>query len=277
MAMDLATPPSPATPTSKRHSHSMSLDLSDLPALTQPTPPSNCLLITHLDAPEIFAAANLDSIRAALHTHAPLHTFAPLKSMRRIICTFFTVADAIAVRQVLDGETVLGSRVRVYFGTAVKIDVAEEERWLQAPKSSKMFFISPPPSPPMGWEMRDEGPPNKEVHAEDLAVALSQLHARPSADDALRQREDDRDQAMQVEGSGRSYPPRLQTRPRSGTGTVVYDPQEHGHSPLLPAIAVEDTSEGEAEGEVDGDVDGMEGVERKMVHTARPPVELMET
>jgi hypothetical protein len=242
----------------------MSIDLSDLPPLVQPSPPSNTLLITNLQAPEIFTAANLQSIQQAINDHAAIHTFSPLRSMRRIICTFYTVDDAITIRKVLDGESVLGSRVRVYFGQQTKIDIADEERYLQAPKSQKLFFISPPPSPPMGWEMRDEEPPNKEVHAEDLATALSKLHATPSPSDALME---------EVTPQGRRTPPRLVTRQRSGTGTVVYDPQDHGHSPDLPAIAVEDTSASP------GDMSPMEGVEngKKFVHTSRPPVELMES
>jgi len=242
----------------------MSLDLSDLPPLTQPSPPSNTLLITNLQAPEIFTAANLDSVQRAINEHAPIHAFSPLKSMRRIICTFFTTDDAVAIRKVLDGEEVLGSRVRVYFGQPTKINV--EDQHLQAPKSQKLFFISPPPSPPMGWEMRNEEPPNKEVHAEDLAAALSKLHARPAPDDALKQEDD-----CQQINSSVDYRPRLSTRQRSGTGTVVYDPQDHGHSPDLPAIAVQDTSESPP-----GDLSPMEGVERKCPHTSRPPVELME-
>jgi len=242
----------------------MSIDLSDLPPLVQPSPPSNTLLITGLNAPEIFASSNLESIRRAINEHAVIYTFSPLKSMRRIICTFVTIEDAINIRKVLDGETVLGNRVRVYFGQQVKIDITDEEKYLQAPKSQKLFFISPPPSPPMGWEMRDEEPPNKDVHAEDLAEALSKLHARPAPDAALHQ-------PVQIANGDLSAPLRVSTRQRSGTGTVVYDPQDHGHSPDLPAIAVEDTSVSP------GDMSPMEGVEKKFVHTSRPPVELMET
>lgn len=263
--MDMTTPPFSATSTpssfsAKRgHSPNMSLDLSDLPALSQPSPPSNTLLITNLNAPEIFTSANLESISQAINEHATIHTFAPLKSFRRIICTFYSAEDAVKIRQVLDGESVLGERIRVYFGAETKIEQGDQH--LQAPKSDKLFFISPPPSPPMGWEMRDEEPPNKEVHAEDLATALSRLQARPSADEAMLPEVDT------------SVPPTTRPgRQRSGTGTVVYDPEEQGHSPHLPAIAVEDTSETESP----GDMSPMEGVEKKFVHTSRPPVELME-
>lgn len=263
--MDMSTPPlsASASPSSfsahRRHSPSMSLDLSDLPPLSQPTPPSNTLLITNLNAPEIFASTNLESISQAINEHATIHTFAPLKSFRRIICTFYTVEDAVKIRQVLDGENVLGERIRVYFGAETKLDQGDQH--LHLPKSDKLFFISPPPSPPMGWEMRDEEPPNKEVHAEDLATALSKLQARPSADEAIRP-----ETYTPISPSSRLG------RPRSGTGTVVYDPEEQGHSPHLPAIAVEDTSETESP----GDMSPMEGVEKKFAHTSRPPVELME-
>lgn len=231
------------------------MNLSDLPPLSQPSPPSNTLLVTNLDAPEIFTAANLESIQRAINDHAPVHTFSPLKSFRRIIVSFHSVDDAIAIRQVLDGETVLGNRVRVYFGKETKINVGDQH--LHAPKSDKLFFISPPPSPPMGWEMRNEEPPNKDVHAEDLAAALSKLHARPAADDALRQ------------DAGGNQEPSI-VRQRSGS-TIVFDPSDHGHSPDLPAIAVEDTSDSPA------DLSPMEGIEKKFVHTSRPPVELMES
>lgn len=172
--------------------------------------------------------------------------------------SFYTVEDAISIRQVLDGEAVLGDRVRVYFGSETKIQ--QEDQHLQAPQSQKLFFISPPPSPPVGWEMRNEEPPNKEVHAEDLADALAKLHARPAADDALKEK-------MDVEQPEK---PAI-NRQRSGSSTVVYDPQEQGCSPDLPAIAVEDTTESPLP------LSPMEGVEKKFPHTARPPVELMES
>merc|ERR1712070_975203 len=247
MAMEISSPPTnPLSPSKRRHSPNMSIDLSDLPPLSQPTPPSNTLLITNLQALEIFTASNLESIQRAINEHAPIHSFAPLKSFRRIVCSFFSIDDAINIRRVLDAET--------------KIEM--EDQHLQAPESSKLFFISPPPSPPMGWEMRNEDPPNKEVHAEDLAVALSKLEAKPNATV---------EQKPEVE-STQERP--ITTRQRSGTGTLVYHPDDHGDSPDLPAIAVEDTSDSLQP--QDGDVSPMEGMEKKMIHTARPPVELME-
>ena len=173
--------------------------------------------------------------------------------------SFVTVEDAIKIRQILDGETVLDNRVRVYFGQETKMDPGDQH--LRAPPSQKQFFISPPPSPPMGWEMRNEGPPNREVHAEDLATALSKLHARNPAPDDWQDGTEQQPQGKTTFSGNRQ---------RSGSSTVVYDPQDHGHSPDLPAIAVEDTSA------TPDPLTPMEGVEKKFIHTARPPVELME-
>lgn len=116
----------------------------------------------------------------------------------------------------------------------------------------------------MGWEMKEEDAPNKIVHPEDLAAALARLHAHPHND---------------VLSPVDSEPNPIGRR-RSGTATIVYHPEDHGDSPNLPAIAVEDTTE--TPGIMTPDV--MEGVEGpiqsqkaqgKTVSTARPPVEFM--
>jgi hypothetical protein len=111
--------------------------------------------------------------------------------------------------------------------------------------------------------MRNEEPPNKEVHAEDLAHALARLHARnvqPLTPDMDFEKES-------------SFPG---SRERSGSTTIVYHPEDHGDSLALPAISVEDTTEEIVESPVDASP--MEGVQRTVpiLHTSRPPVELME-
>lgn len=155
----------------------------------------------------------------------------------------------------LDGSALFGHRVRVYFGEPTPIDPAPD-RHLQAPRAEKQFFISPPPSPPHGWESRDEEPPNKDVHADDLVHALERLSAR-------KQNVDD-------QWGDISSPPVNAIRSRSST--IVFRPQEHGRSPDLPAIAVDDfTDEPEDEQKLHEKLQSV----RPMIHTARPPVELM--
>lgn len=105
--------------------------------------------------------------------------------------------------------------------------------------------------------MRNEDPPNKEVHAEDLTAALAKLHARPDVPSPVT-----------PEGNPETSTKHSKNRNRSSS-LIVYDPQEHGRSPDLPAIAVEDTT--------DSPVDLSPVVEaRPIAHTMRPPVELIE-
>ncbi|KAL1648039.1 hypothetical protein SLS58_002364 [Diplodia intermedia] len=246
-----------------RRSPNFSIDLSDLPPLITPSPPSNTLLITNLQDASIFHPANLDTLRNLINSHASVHTWAPLRSFRRIVVSFFDIPAALTIKQKLDGETIMGDRVRVYFGTHTPLNPTDQH--LPLPKSDKLFFISPPPSPPHGWEVRNEDPPNKEVHAEDLAAALAKLHARA---DALPQSPVDSE--MDATKSPISPMADATRRQRSGSGVIVYHPDDHGDSPDLPAIAVEDTTVSP------GDMTPMEDVERPILaHTSRPPVELM--
>ncbi|RDW82277.1 hypothetical protein BP6252_03389 [Coleophoma cylindrospora] len=230
----------------------LSIDLSAIPPLVLPTPPSNTLLITNLQDAEIFRPDNLQTIKELVNSSAPIHSWAPLKSFRRIIVSFFDEDSAIRIKQILDGEEIMGERVKVYFGQPTSIEVKDEH--LNLPDAGKLFFISPPPSPPHGWEMKLEDAPNKLVHAEDLAEALAKLHHRPQTD---------------LPASPNSDGGNYSGRTRSGSCTTIYHPSEHGHSPNLPAIEVEDFTGANDMSPVDMD-------RPIMAHTSRPPVELME-
>jgi hypothetical protein len=157
----------------------------------------------------------------------------------------------------------MGCTPRIYFGEPTPLSVDEERRYLSAPKVGKVWFISPPPSPPVGWEGgREEGAPNKEVWARDLAEMLGKLGGGGGGAGYV-----------DGEGEGEKEGGEGKARRRRGTGTVVYEPGMHGAEEGLPAVIVDDTGAGEDEEEEDGDE---EGGGRMMTHTARPPVELME-
>lgn len=120
----------------------------------------------------------------------------------------------------------------------------------------------------MGWEMHNEEPPNQIVHAEDLAAALARLHA------------DHYDCPLPPTEEGNPELSPTIRRRRTGSSTIVYHPEDHGDSPNLPAISVEDT---ESPAPL-SPADAMEGVEGPIsqqksqgiaVSTSRPPVELM--
>ncbi|KAL8695168.1 MAG: hypothetical protein Q9218_000336 [Villophora microphyllina] len=234
--MNVSPPPSSkSSPEYKGTATPLSLDLS-----------------ANLFDPSIFHPTSLLEIRTLISNHTPLHSFCPLKSFRRIIASFYTTADAITIHNLLDNAPIMSSRARIYFGEPTPIEVTDQH--LQAPQSQKMFFISPPPSPPFGWEVRNEGPPNKEVHAEDLASALAGLRQRPHAVDESPVEEGER---KGREGRGRS----------GSSTTMVYQPESHGKSLGLPAVMVEDTTASDQTSPVEGG--------KILAHTARPPVELM--
>lgn len=119
----------------------------------------------------------------------------------------------------------------------------------------------------MGWEMRNEDAPNQIVHAEDLAVALAKLNA------------DHREHNSPIDDMNSDLHP-LNKRRRTGSSTIVYHPEDHGDSPDLPAIAVEDTTASPRVMTPDA-MEGVEGpiatqkAQGKFVSTSRPPVELM--
>ncbi|KAM0349720.1 hypothetical protein ACHAPU_003549 [Fusarium lateritium] len=230
----------------------LTLDLSNLPPMTPPTPPSNTLLFTNLTDPAIFLPENLDVIRDLITHSAPIHAFAPLKSFRRIVVSFYTEQAAIDVRQIWDNEAVMGQQCRVYFGMATSVDKRDEH--LALPDAGKLFFISPPPSPPHGWEMRLEDAPNKLVHAEDLADALAKLHHRPGPVD------ESQDSPVTPPDSA------MLGRTRSRSSTLIYKPEEKSS---MPAVIVEDMTDEPIE------YSPVEPTKPILAHTARPPVELM--
>ncbi|KAI5458008.1 Calcipressin-domain-containing protein [Mariannaea sp. PMI_226] len=240
--------PSRSSSSASRRSN-LSLDLSNLPPPSLPSRPSNTLLFTNLDDKDIFLPENLQTIRDLVAQTAPIHSFAPLKSFRRIVISFFDEQAAVNVRQIWDMESLLGQQLKVYFGQATPINARDEH--LALPDAGKLFFISPPPSPPHDWEVRLEDAPNKLVHAEDLAEALAKLHHRPEA----------------IDNSSPVTPPdsALPGRTRSRSSTLIYQPTK---DTTMPAVIVEDmTDEPEEASPIDD--------KPILAHTARPPVELM--
>lgn len=230
----------------------LSLDLSNLPPLDKPTPPSNTLLFTNINSLDTFRSESLEKIRGLISETAPIHVFAPLKSFRRFVVSFWDSDAAISVRKAWDGQSIDGDRVKIYFGQPTPVEARNEH--LELPDAGKLFFISPPPSPPHGWEMRLEDAPNKQVHADDLASALAQLNNRP---------EPVYDSPVSPDSTA------FGGRTRSRSSTLIYRPDESGSSPGLPAVVVEDMTD------EPGQISPMENGKPIMAHTARPPVELM--
>ncbi|KAF3290998.1 hypothetical protein TWF970_000251 [Orbilia oligospora] len=220
---DPATSKPSSKPSSKRSSRSnLSIDLSSIPPLMTPSPPTNTLLITNLKDADIFRADHLQGLRDVIASSATLASWAPLKSFARIVCSFYSEEDAI-----------------------------------KAPESQKLFFISPPPSPPVGWESRNEEPPNTLVMPEDLASALSKLSWNTAAQGT----------ASPVDGQeGSSATGPAIRRQRSGSSTVLFEPSNKDGM-TVPGVTVDDFSDDE------GAASPAENPSIGITHTSRPPIE----
>lgn len=56
---------------------------------------------------------------------------------------------------------------------------------LQVPAHTKNFLISPPGSPPVGWEPVEEDPPNTAALAADLMAALARLQSQQEEEEEM--------------------------------------------------------------------------------------------
>lgn len=156
----------------------------------------------------------------------------------------------------------MGDHARVYFGEHTPVEPVDQH--LHAPESKKLFFISPPPSPPHGWEVKNESPPNATIVAEDLAHALAKLNCntRPYQDT---------DEARLKEGGlgGDATSPGGFRRPRSASSVVLFEPEQQEDGTSMPGISVDDyTDSGE-------ELSPISPIEPTSFHTSRPPVELI--
>lgn len=259
--------PSPPSRASSRSSKtSLSLDLSNLPPLIQPATPSNTLIITNLNCVDTFASDNLQTIRSAIENIAPIHSWSPLKSFKRILVVFYDEAAAITVRQKWDGQNVLGETCRVYFGSPHNIEAEQKDPHLALPDAGKLFFISPPPSPPHGWEMKLEDAPNTMVHADDLAEALAKLRHHNGPTSGSYSPISPADSSRAAGG--------FKTRSRSST--LIFQPEPPvagGESPNLPCVTVDDMTD--EPGDMSPVLAAPSEPKPIMAHTSRPPVELM--
>ena len=164
--------------------------------------PTNTLIITSLP-PTFFHPSVLNPLRAHFESYGELYTWAPLRAFARIIVVFWEVADAERLRQDCDNLIVghdeasviyvyfthifltdddsSSSRsmrtLRIYRGDMTPIYTSADfiDNHLQVPAQPKNFLISPPGSPPIGWEPVREDPPNAAALASDLVAALTRL------------------------------------------------------------------------------------------------------
>lgn len=124
--------------------------------------------------------------------------------------------------------------------------------------------------------MRNEDPPNKDVHASDLANALAMLKTDHQPAESVV---DPATPVSMTSDKRTSSWPLAGSQQRSRSSTIIYNPEDHGHSPNLPAVMVEDVSlclDEDVDMDADADLSPIEmSVKKTPPKTSRPPMELM--
>ncbi|KIK59094.1 hypothetical protein GYMLUDRAFT_170205 [Collybiopsis luxurians FD-317 M1] len=186
-----------------------------------PQKPTNSLAITQVPK-EFFHPAVLNVLRDHFDLYGEINQWVPLTAFGRILVVY-TDDEAVehAKRScdpiVLSGTTDRSEvTLRVFRAdpnpiippsafTSSSASYIPAANYLRPPELEKNFLISPPGSPPIGWEPIKEEPPNATPLAEDLMVALQQLQ--------IEQRERD---GQQHKG------PEILLDPEDGSGVGVY-------------------------------------------------------
>ncbi|XP_055020433.1 calcipressin-1-like isoform X1 [Boleophthalmus pectinirostris] len=108
------------------------------------------------------------SFESLFRSFDPEVQFQYFKSFRRVRISFSDALAAAEARLRLHKSDFNGKEMRLYFAQSVHIGSPR----LEPPKPDKQFLISPPASPPVGWEQSHDATP---VINYDLLCAISKL------------------------------------------------------------------------------------------------------
>ncbi|KAJ7184500.1 Calcipressin [Mycena filopes] len=157
---------------------------------------TNTLAITSLPK-NFFQPLILDVLRSHFASYGHLNRWIPLPGFHRILVVYTREDDAesakihcdpIVLEQTHDRSQI---NLRVYRADPNPLlpmesdDVVPEGNYLRPPAIEKNFLISPPGSPPVGWEPIKEEPPNATPLADDLIAALRKLQVHEKRSSGL--------------------------------------------------------------------------------------------
>lgn len=133
--------------------------------------PSKSLIVTNVDISVLnddLAKTEFENLFLAFDKTA---AFYYIRTFRRVRIDFSSPERATEAKQSLDTKVVGNNPIHCYY---IKVygPSDPEEAYLQPPPLEKQFLISPPCSPPVGWEQPREGNP---VVDYDLLAAIAQL------------------------------------------------------------------------------------------------------
>ncbi|KAJ8410438.1 hypothetical protein AAFF_G00193420 [Aldrovandia affinis] len=184
-----------------------------------------CLVVSLADV-EVFSKPEAQaSFEALFHSFDGDATFQYFKSFRRVRINFTNALTAAEARVRLHKSDFNGKELRLHFAQSVHIGSPR----LEPPKPDKQFLISPPASPPVGWEQAQDAMP---VINYDLLCAISklgpgekyELHSGTSTTPSVVVHvcEKDQESSNSEEDEGRSPRPKIiQTRRPDYTPAVL--------------------------------------------------------
>jgi len=191
----------------------VSMPSSPYSTFSAPQSPTNSLAITQLPK-DFFHPAVLSVLRDHFDLYGEINQWVPLTAFGRILVVYTTEEAVEHAKRTCDPIILSGTSdrsevtLRVFRAdpnpvipySASASGYIPEANYLRPPALEKNFLISPPGSPPVGWEPIKEDPPNATPLAEDLMTAL---------------------QRLQIEQRGREGPEIL-LHPEDGSGVGVY-------------------------------------------------------
>ena len=132
-------------------------------------PPPKSLIVTNVDLSVFLDDPSKKMFEAKFRVFDQSVVFYYFRTFRRVRVDFMSHSNASLAKTKLDGALVGDSTISVYF---IRVFAPSDDVFLQPPPLEKQFLISPPCSPPVGWEQPREGNP---VVDYDLMAALAQL------------------------------------------------------------------------------------------------------
>ncbi|KAH6564227.1 hypothetical protein BASA50_007361 [Batrachochytrium salamandrivorans] len=140
---------------------------------------TNTLVFTNLSS-DAFDAHGRALRQLLADNYGQLRKLVILKSFGRMMAIFAETSAAVKAKEVLHKTEFLGMELRIYYGQHTDLsqlnpDGTMLQQLLQVPVSDRNFLLSPPGSPPVGWEQPMETTPALGGHAETFALSTLSL------------------------------------------------------------------------------------------------------
>jgi len=146
---------------------------------------TNTLVLTQLPTP-FFHPRVMDALRSHFASHGEIRAWAPLRTFARVVVVYHSEDSADEAKSYCDGLQIDATPetpafvLRVFRADPTPVTPPGGAH-LRPPAIEKNFLISPPGSPPIGWEQIVEEPPNVAPLADDLIAALRKLQLAATA------------------------------------------------------------------------------------------------